>query len=130
MPDGAVSLESNLCTKELPNRPWRPPGHEKENSALVALTSALADSPRTILQTLADKVLEVLRLELVFEKVPGGRGGYNRWTINGKSWPAANPLFTTERGTGTDMCPWLDLVVAAARQNQRPAIPPKTIAPI
>ena len=38
------------------------------------------------------------RLELVFEKVPGGRGGYNRWTINGKSWPAANPLFTTERG--------------------------------
>jgi FtsP/CotA-like multicopper oxidase with cupredoxin domain len=38
------------------------------------------------------------RLDLVFEKVPGGRGGYNRWTINGKSWPAANPLFTTERG--------------------------------
>ena len=27
------------------------------------------------------------RLELLFEKVPGGRGGYNRWTINGKSWP-------------------------------------------
>ena len=38
------------------------------------------------------------RLELLFEKVPGGRGGYNRWTINGKSWPATNPLFTTERG--------------------------------
>jgi FtsP/CotA-like multicopper oxidase with cupredoxin domain len=38
------------------------------------------------------------RLELRFEKVPGGRGGYNRWTINGKSWPATNPLFTTERG--------------------------------
>ncbi len=38
------------------------------------------------------------RLDLIFEKVPGGRGGYNRWTINGKSWPAANPLFTTERG--------------------------------
>ena len=35
------------------------------------------------------------RLELVFEKVPGGHGGYNRWTINGKSWPATNPLFTT-----------------------------------
>jgi hypothetical protein len=33
-------------------------------------------------------------LDLLFEKVPGGRGGYNRWTINGKSWPAANPLFT------------------------------------
>jgi FtsP/CotA-like multicopper oxidase with cupredoxin domain len=36
-------------------------------------------------------------LDLVFEKVPGGHGGYNRWTING-IWPAANPLFTTERG--------------------------------
>jgi FtsP/CotA-like multicopper oxidase with cupredoxin domain len=38
------------------------------------------------------------RLELLFEKVPGGHGGFNRWTINGKSWPAANPLFTTEMG--------------------------------
>jgi FtsP/CotA-like multicopper oxidase with cupredoxin domain len=38
------------------------------------------------------------RLEFAFEKVPGGRGGYNRWTLNGKSWPATNPLFTTERG--------------------------------
>jgi FtsP/CotA-like multicopper oxidase with cupredoxin domain len=37
-------------------------------------------------------------IELKFEKVPGGRGGYNRWTINGKSWPATNPLFTVERG--------------------------------
>jgi PAS domain S-box-containing protein len=60
---GAVSLESILCTEELPNRPGRPPDHEKENSALVALTSALADSPRTILQTLADKVLEVLHAD-------------------------------------------------------------------
>jgi len=38
------------------------------------------------------------RLELLFEKAPGGRGGYNRWLINGKSWPDTNPLFTTERG--------------------------------
>jgi FtsP/CotA-like multicopper oxidase with cupredoxin domain len=38
------------------------------------------------------------RLELIFEKVPGGRGGYNRWTINGKSWPNTDPLFTTETG--------------------------------
>ena len=38
------------------------------------------------------------RIELVFEKVPGGHGGYNRWNVNGKSWPATNPLFTTERG--------------------------------
>jgi FtsP/CotA-like multicopper oxidase with cupredoxin domain len=31
-------------------------------------------------------------------KCPGGHEGYNRWTINGKSWPAANPLFTTQTG--------------------------------
>jgi FtsP/CotA-like multicopper oxidase with cupredoxin domain len=37
-------------------------------------------------------------IDLKFEKVPGGRGGYNRWTINGKSWPDTNPLFTVERG--------------------------------
>jgi FtsP/CotA-like multicopper oxidase with cupredoxin domain len=38
------------------------------------------------------------RIEFVFEKVPGGRGGYNRWMLNGNSWPRTNPLFTTERG--------------------------------
>jgi FtsP/CotA-like multicopper oxidase with cupredoxin domain len=38
------------------------------------------------------------RLELLFEKIPGGRGGYNRWNLNGRSWPATNPLLTTEVG--------------------------------
>ena len=38
------------------------------------------------------------RFELLFEKIPGGRGGYNRWTLNGRSWPATNPLLTTEVG--------------------------------
>jgi FtsP/CotA-like multicopper oxidase with cupredoxin domain len=37
-------------------------------------------------------------INLKFEKIPGGRGGYNRWTINGKSWPDTNPLFTVRRG--------------------------------
>jgi FtsP/CotA-like multicopper oxidase with cupredoxin domain len=37
-------------------------------------------------------------IALKFEKIPGGRGGYNRWTINGKSWPETNPLFTVEQG--------------------------------
>jgi FtsP/CotA-like multicopper oxidase with cupredoxin domain len=37
-------------------------------------------------------------IDLKYEKVPGGRGGYNRWSINGKSWPATNPLFTVHRG--------------------------------
>jgi FtsP/CotA-like multicopper oxidase with cupredoxin domain len=37
-------------------------------------------------------------INLKFEKIPGGRGGYNRWTINGKSWPDTNPLFTVQEG--------------------------------
>jgi FtsP/CotA-like multicopper oxidase with cupredoxin domain len=32
------------------------------------------------------------RFNLAFEKIPGGRGGFNRWTINGKSWPDVDPL--------------------------------------
>ncbi len=37
-------------------------------------------------------------VHLEFAKIPGGHGGYNRWTINGKSWPDTNPLFTVQRG--------------------------------
>jgi FtsP/CotA-like multicopper oxidase with cupredoxin domain len=32
------------------------------------------------------------RINLVFEKIVGGHGGFNRWTINGKSWPDAERL--------------------------------------
>src|SRR5215472_458727 len=63
IPDGAVSLESILRTEELHRRRWRPPDYGKENRALVALVSALADSPHTILQTLAEKVVEVLQAD-------------------------------------------------------------------
>jgi PAS domain S-box-containing protein len=56
-------LASILVTDELHRRPSRSPEYEKENSALAALVSALADSPQTILQTLADKVLEVLHAD-------------------------------------------------------------------
>lgn len=37
------------------------------------------------------------RVELLFQKIPGGRGGFNRWTINGKSWPDADPVLV-QRG--------------------------------
>src|SRR5918996_5320956 len=63
IPEGAVPLESILCTEELHRRPWRPPDYGKENRALVALAIALADAPLTILQTLAEKVLEVLQAD-------------------------------------------------------------------
>jgi FtsP/CotA-like multicopper oxidase with cupredoxin domain len=59
-----------------PRRPWR--------YAMFASTAPAAAPDATI--------------DLKFEKIPGGRGGYNRWTINGRSWPDTNPLFTVERG--------------------------------
>jgi FtsP/CotA-like multicopper oxidase with cupredoxin domain len=37
-------------------------------------------------------------INLKFEKITGGRGNYNRWTINDKSWPDTNPLFTVQHG--------------------------------
>jgi PAS domain S-box-containing protein len=59
IPDDTVSLESILCTEELRRRPFRPPDYEKENRALAALASSLADSESNILQTLAEIILEV-----------------------------------------------------------------------
>ena len=32
------------------------------------------------------------RIELVFQKVLGGRGKFNTWMINGKSWPHTDPI--------------------------------------
>jgi PAS domain S-box-containing protein len=63
IPAAAASLQSILRTEELLNRPSRPPDHKSENAALTALASALVDSPRTILQALADKVIEVLHAD-------------------------------------------------------------------
>ena len=63
LPIEAASLASILRTEELRARPSRPPDHEQENSALVALVGTLADHPDTILQTLADKVRDVLRAD-------------------------------------------------------------------
>jgi len=59
IPDGTASLESILCTEELQLRSSRPPDHAKENAALVALASALAESQNTILEQLAETILRV-----------------------------------------------------------------------
>jgi hypothetical protein len=50
IPEAGASLESILCIEELQRRPSRPPDYENERRALVALMSALADSPSTIFQ--------------------------------------------------------------------------------
>jgi PAS domain S-box-containing protein len=89
-----ASLESILFTEELSRRPSRPPDHEKENSALVALVSALADSPQTILQTLADRVLEVLNAD---------SAGLSLLTKDGKRfyWAAIAGAWRPHLGGGT-----------------------------
>jgi PAS domain S-box-containing protein len=94
IPDGAVSLESILCTEELHRRPWRPPDYGKENRALVALAIALADSPRTILQTLAEKALEVLQAD---------SAGLSLLTKDEKRfyWPAIAGAWQPHLGGGT-----------------------------
>jgi PAS domain S-box-containing protein len=57
---GIATLDSVLITEQLRLRTSRPPEHEAQSGALGALVQALADAPDTILQVLAEKVLELL----------------------------------------------------------------------
>jgi GAF domain-containing protein len=94
--DSLVPLESILCTEELDRRPSRPPDYETENRALAALVQALADSPRTILQTLADKILEAFKADSagisLLTKEDGGKRFY---------WPAIAGVWKPHIGGGT-----------------------------
>jgi PAS domain S-box-containing protein len=89
-----VSLESILCTDELDRRPPRAPDFEAENRALVALAQALADSPRSIFQTLADTILDVLRSD---------SAGISLLTEDEKRfyWPAIAGVWKPHIGGGT-----------------------------
>ena len=96
IPGGDVALESILCTEELRRRPLRPPDYEKENRALVALSGALADSPSSILQTLADTILDVSQADSsglsLLTKDDGGKRFY---------WPAIAGMWKPHVGGGT-----------------------------
>ena len=89
-----VGLESVLCTEELNRRPSRPPDYGRENRALVALTRALADSPGTILQALADAILNVVDCD---------SSGVSLLTEDGTRfyWPAIAGVWTPHIGGGT-----------------------------
>src|SRR5215467_3693188 len=87
----AAPLESIVCTQELRNRPSRPPEYEKENRALTALASALADSPATILQTLADKVLELLHAESAGLSLLTKDGKKFYWAAVAGAWGPQQP---------------------------------------
>ena len=101
IPDGAVSLESILCTEDLRRRPSRLPDYEKENRALVKLVSALAESPSTILQTLAETILDITQCD---------SAGLSLLTRDGKTpdvcgkrfyWPAIAGIWKPHVGGGT-----------------------------
>ena len=101
IPVGAVPLESILYTEELYRRPLRPSDYEKENRALVKLVSALADSPRTILQTLAETILDITQCD---------SAGLSLLTRDGKTpdlwgprfyWPAIAGMWNPHIGSGT-----------------------------
>jgi PAS domain S-box-containing protein len=101
IPDGTVSLESILCTEELRRRPSRLPDYEKENRALVKLVSALAESPSTILQTLAETILDITQCD---------SAGLSLLTRDGKTpdvcgtrfyWPAIAGIWKPHVGGGT-----------------------------
>ena len=96
VPCAEVSLESILCTEELRRRRSRPPDYQKENGALLALSNMLADSPRNVLQTLAEAILEVCQ---------SGSAGVSLLTTDdgGKRfcWPAIAGMWKQHIGGGT-----------------------------
>lgn len=101
IPAGAAPLESILCTDELHRRPSRPPDYAKENRALVKLVSALADSPSTILQTLADTILDITRCDSAGLSLLTRDG--NTPDVCGKRfyWPAIAGMWNPHVGGGT-----------------------------
>src|SRR5712672_2580790 len=94
IPADALPLEAILCTEELRSRPSRPPDYEKENRALAALARALAYSPRTILQTLTETILEITQSDSsgVSLLIPDGKKFY---------WPAIAGRWTPHIGGGS-----------------------------
>jgi formate hydrogenlyase transcriptional activator len=99
--DSGVSLESILCTDELHRRRSRPPDYEKQNRALVKLLTAFGDSPGTILQTLAETILDIAECD---------SAGLSLLTKDGKTpdvsgkrfyWPAIAGVWKPHVGGGT-----------------------------
>jgi PAS domain S-box-containing protein len=99
--ESGASLESILCTEELQRRPSRPPDHERENRALVALVSALAESPGTILQTLAETVLDITGCDSAGLSLLSSDG--KRPDAYGQRfyWPAIAGMWNPHVGGGT-----------------------------
>src|SRR5580693_3909978 len=93
--DSPVALEAILYTEELTRRPSRPPEFAKENRALIALVEAMVNSPKDILQTVADTICEMLG---------SGSAGVSLLTNDGGTrfyWPAISGIWKPHVGGGT-----------------------------
>ena len=92
--EAKAPLESVLRTERLGQRCQRPADYETESRILVSLAQALADTPRAILQTLADKILEGLH---------AGSAGVSLLTRNGERfyWAAIAGAWAPHIGGGT-----------------------------
>ena len=93
-PSRLLPPEALLCAEELARRARRAPDYETENRAMVALALALANAPGTVLQTLAEKILEVLK---------AGSAGVSLLTEDEKRfyWPAVAGIWQGRIGGGT-----------------------------
>ncbi len=87
-------LKEVLCTEELNQRPLRAPDYQTENRALILLSQALADSPQSVLQTLADTIRVAL---------DAGSAGISLLTKDEKRfyWPAIAGAWKPNIGNGT-----------------------------
>lgn len=92
--EGIAPLEEILRTEELWRRPRRQPDYAAENRGLSKLVQELASSPESVLQTLADTLLEVLRVE---------SAGVSLLTEDEMNfhWPAIAGGWTPHLGGGT-----------------------------
>jgi signal transduction histidine kinase len=81
-----ADLDSVISTSELSRRPTRPPDHEAENRALVALVEAMTASPDDILQTLVETALELCRAHSAGISVPDGGRECFRWPAIAGQW--------------------------------------------
>jgi two-component sensor histidine kinase len=89
-----VPLETILRTEELARRPHRPPDYETENRALAKLVHALGESPSTILQALADTILEVFGADSAGMSLLTEAGDRFYWAAIAGAW-------SPHRGGGT-----------------------------
>jgi formate hydrogenlyase transcriptional activator len=92
--EAMAPLESVLRIEQLRQPCQRPADYGTESRILVSLAQALADAPRAILQTLADKILEGLH---------AGSAGLSLLTKDGKQffWAAIAGVWTPHIGGGT-----------------------------